>query len=894
MLKNKARIRFAARILAFLPSVLLLSTVAFAADGGLFEVTVEKDPLNPIAGITVYLFDENGTYLGLNQVSDSAGTVGFDLSQGTYNVRADYLGYQFWSDNTLVTADTAISLTIPHQDVTTTVESDYLGTDPIEGVPVYLFTAAGAYMNQNQTTDAGGQVVFNLPEQPYKVRSDYMARQYWSNQFTWQNEVVTIPMAEAEVQVTGSGMPMEGVNVYVFTTAGAYLGITDTTDAGGTVTFRLPAAAYKFRADYQSSQYWSAEITLAAGQVNPVNINTGGGEFSFTVFKGVSDPLVGVNCYVFTETGTYLGMTDVTSSEGLVTFNLADGSYKFRVDYLGYQFWSLVYLVPGTLSATLTIPHQDVTMTVEGDYLGTEPIQGVPVYLFTAAGAYMNQSLTTDAGGQVVFSLPGQPYKVRADYMARQYWSNQFTWQNELVTVPMAEAEVQVTGSGLPLEGVNVYVFTAAGAYLGLTDTTDTGGTVTFRLPAGAYKFRADYQSSRYWSAEETLTAGQVTPVSISTGGGVFSFTALKGVNQHLVGVNCYVFTETGTYLGMTGVTSSEGLVTFNLADGSYKFRVDYLGSQFWSLIYTVPDTLTASLTIPHQDVTITVGGDFLGTYPIEGVPVYLFTAAGAYMNQNQTTDAGGQVVFRLPEQPYKMRADYMARQYWSNQFTWQDELVTVPMAEAEVQVTGSGMPMEGVNVYVFTTTDTYLNQMKTTGTGGNAIFRLPAGSYKFRADYQSSRYWSAEETLNAGQVSPVEIDTSGGDSDDDGITDLEETSIYGTDPNLADTDGDGIDDGDELSYWGVNWNVAYDSDGLNNLLDDDSDNDGVLDGEEIAKCFDPSDPGSTPSAGESCIAVTIDHTQIDADLVDFPVMLKLDESNALGFFNQIVSDPAS
>ncbi|CAB1064775.1 hypothetical protein D1BOALGB6SA_9572, partial [Olavius sp. associated proteobacterium Delta 1] len=32
----------------------------------------------------------------------------------------------------------------------------------------------------------------------------------------------------------------------------------------------------------------------------------------------------------------------------------------------------------------------------------------------------------------------------------------------------------------------------------------------------------------------------------------------------------------------------------------------------------------------------------------------------------------------------------------------------------------------------------------------------------------------------------------------------------------------------------------------------------------------------------------------MDADLVDFPVMLKLDESNALGFFNQIVSDPAS
>ncbi|MDY6845968.1 MAG: hypothetical protein SVP52_02400, partial [Chloroflexota bacterium] len=39
---------------------------------------------------------------------------------------------------------------------------------------------------------------------------------------------------------------------------------------------------------------------------------------------------------------------------------------------------------------------------------------------------------------------------------------------------------------------------------------TGSDGKVTFRLPAGAYKFRADYQSSQYWTNEETLIAGQV------------------------------------------------------------------------------------------------------------------------------------------------------------------------------------------------------------------------------------------------------------------------------------------------------------------------------------------------------------------------------------------------
>jgi hypothetical protein len=76
-------------------------------------------------------------------------------------------------------------------------------------------------------------------------------------------------------------------------------------------------------------------------------------------------------------------------------------------------------------------------------------------------------------------------------------------------------------------------------------------------------------------------------------------------------------------------------------------------------------------------------------------------------------------------------------------------------------------------------------------------------------------------------------------DADGDGISDADETNVYGTNPNIADTDGDGLDDGAELSYWGANWNGDPDSDGQINLLDPDSDNDGFLDGNDPA----PADP---------------------------------------------------
>jgi hypothetical protein len=84
-------------------------------------------------------------------------------------------------------------------------------------------------------------------------------------------------------------------------------------------------------------------------------------------------------------------------------------------------------------------------------------------------------------------------------------------------------------------------------------------------------------------------------------------------------------------------------------------------------------------------------------------------------------------------------------------------------------------------------------------------------------------------------------------DTDGDGLNDLEELTVYGSDPRLADTDGDGIDDYQEVIFWGENWIADHDNDGVINLLDFDADNDGAGDGLEKQYGFDPADPDSHP-----------------------------------------------
>ncbi|MFL2479558.1 MAG: thrombospondin type 3 repeat-containing protein, partial [Verrucomicrobiales bacterium] len=70
-------------------------------------------------------------------------------------------------------------------------------------------------------------------------------------------------------------------------------------------------------------------------------------------------------------------------------------------------------------------------------------------------------------------------------------------------------------------------------------------------------------------------------------------------------------------------------------------------------------------------------------------------------------------------------------------------------------------------------------------------------------------------------------------DGDDDGLLDGAEVAA-GTNPNNSDTDGDGIADGAE-------------GDAGTDPLKEDTDDDGYTDGAEIAKGSDPTDSNSIP-----------------------------------------------
>ena len=105
-------------------------------------------------------------------------------------------------------------------------------------------------------------------------------------------------------------------------------------------------------------------------------------------------------------------------------------------------------------------------------------------------------------------------------------------------------------------------------------------------------------------------------------------------------------------------------------------------------------------------------------------------------------------------------------------------------------------------------------------GDGEGAI-ELPADTFDdeaLSADDTRTEELPAEEEEPQEEPEPIDPEA---DTDNDGIKDIDEIELFGTDPENADTDGDGLSDYDELYDLGTN------------PLDPDTDGDGLSDGDE-------------------------------------------------------------
>lgn len=236
------------------------------------------------------------------------------------------------------------------------------------------------------------------------------------------------------------------------------------------------------------------------------------------------------------------------------------------------------------------------------------------------------------------------------------------------------------------------------------------------------------------------------SPASVTVTPPPVLVTVTETTGTPLAGKPVYVFDGT-TYAGYHKTTDANGQASFTLPKATWRFRVDVDGTQFWSGSENhcaVGRCVSVTMDVPPP-VLVTVQ-DSDGAVR-QGLPVYVFTGA-TYTGYHATTNASGQVSLHIPQGNYRFRADLNGTYFWSGAANHCEvpgcgsASVTVSKPLTVTVQDTDGAPKEGLKVYAFDGT-TYAGYNKTSDANGQAVFTLPQGNYRFRADYNNVQYWS-------------------------------------------------------------------------------------------------------------------------------------------------------
>ena len=97
--------------------------------------------------------------------------------------------------------------------------------------------------------------------------------QFWSEPFVWTSITVSINHGLAVLHVAKDESDVVDAPVYLFTSAGSYLGKSERTDGACMAEFLLPDQQYKFRVNYDGTQYWSDEVAIIPHEENNIQLN---------------------------------------------------------------------------------------------------------------------------------------------------------------------------------------------------------------------------------------------------------------------------------------------------------------------------------------------------------------------------------------------------------------------------------------------------------------------------------------------------------------------------------------------------------------------------------------------------------------------------------------------
>ena len=691
------------------------SGINFAlAPAGTITGTVTAAANNaPLSGVTIQFYSSSGSFVTSASTNASGVYTVSQLTPGSYFARTlvppslNYLDELY--DNLLcdptcsVTAGTpivvpggvttvGINFSLAAGGTVTGIVTDAVTNAPVAGVLAELFSASGTTLVASTATNASGvYTISGLVTGSYRARAsassgpNYLAELYDNLPCSPTCTIATGAPIAVTAGIATSGInfsltpggtlagtvtdaatsaPLAGVNVRIYSTAGAQVASVSTNASGAFSATQLSAGTYFARTSVSSSLNYLNELyanlpcnqTCAVTNGTPIPVAAGaitsGIDFSLasggTVAGVVTDaatsaPISGATVQVFSSSGSSVGSASTNGSGAYAIASLATDSYFVRVSVSSSQnYVSELYdnvpcagcvVTAGTpvaVTAGSTTGGVNFALSAGGTITGTvvaaaggAPLSSIGVAIYSANGTFVRSGTTGASGAYTVTGLPAGSYFAKA---------SSSTYVDELYNDVTCLGPCVVT-SGTPI------VVGAGGTTSGIDFSLASGGSIT----------------------------GAVTNATTST-----------PINGSATEIEMHLYTAAGTWVDYTYVNGSGTYSFTGLPAGSYRVRTVNFGGyidEFYDNVVapcfigcpmpsSSPISVSGGASTTNISFALTPGGRVAGTVTEEGtgapvpfIAVHVYDGNGAWVGLGETNAAGQYLTYQgLPTGTYYAR----------------------------------------------------------------------------------------------------------------------------------------------------------------------------------------------------------------------------------------------
>ena len=531
---------------------------------------------------------------------------------------------------------------------------------------------------------------------------------------------------------------------------------TVATDDEGNTTYRLPIGDYRLMVAWKETLVYDANRFIDSQ--DPITLTVAIYYLRLHIIDSRDVAVEGALVATVNDSSAAIVGSSVTDDDGNITHRVPMGTYRVQIVWQEAVVYERDMVVDHNEPIDLNVAVFYVDIHVE-DTLGA-PLEGAMIsFVNISSGRSMGIQATSD-DGNVSYRAPIGDYQLLVTWQESLiHKSDERVDTDRALVVVAAVYYAFITAedtTGEPLSGAQITVTNPVTGRIMGSQTTDSAGNATYRLPMDNYSFEIVWLETVVFKAILFVDNNEPMVLVVSV---YYAEVHVEDSTGEPLESALVTFTNdtSGRQMG-EHTTPDDGIVTFRLPIGYYDIEVVWQEAVVWNEVYRLdnnePLVITANVYYAELHVVDSID------VPLESALVVFTNDTSGRLMGERTTPEDGIVTFRLPMGTYDVVVVWKEAVVWHQVRLLHDNVpwdVTTNVFYGELHIMDS-MSVALETALVSLTNTTSLRPMgdRTTGNDGIVIYRLPMGVYTVQVLWKDTLVHN--EYVNVDSNLPIDI----------------------------------------------------------------------------------------------------------------------------------------